>query len=210
MRRPAFVARSTLPTDDKRSQDGHIICPVAAGRERRHRMLVFIPSFHFIIMSWGGRARKTSHLISTNEESFQAKRQMRMGAGAEGGIFSKIGTYRVSVSGSRLGTSRGFSITDKLLIRWELVYFCGPPSASPPSVHQYLPSSATPPVCFSSKRVSFLRPDDFFHFNRVIDFSCLLFLLHLPHYLRLKRRLKPLGSSSSGDGHFSQNSDCVP
>lgn len=63
-------------------------------------------------------------------------------------------TYHVSVSGSRLGKRWGFSIMDKLLIRWELGLFLWPtlpPPDSLLSIHSSLPSSATPLVCFLPK-----------------------------------------------------------
>lgn len=55
-------------------------------------------------------------------------------------------TYRVSVSGSRLGKRLRFSIMDKLLIRWELgLFLCPPPRL--PSIHPVLPPILCHPSC---------------------------------------------------------------
>lgn len=49
------------------------------------------------------------------------KHTQEVGGGVGGGRKrEKISAYHVSVSRSRLGTRRGFSIMDKLLIRWAL------------------------------------------------------------------------------------------
>lgn len=76
------------------------------------------------------------------------------------------------------------------------VYFCGPPPVSPPSIHQNT-SHPLPPLVSAShpKCVSFLQLDNFFPSNHLIDFFCLLFLLHLflfcsAHYRRFEAQVK--------------------
>lgn len=123
-------------TDDKRSQDGHIICPVVGGCKKEMKASIFLSChlFNFIItlgcLVWGQRNKKTTTWLSvaTAEKCFQAKSIRRRWEG--GRKREKISAYHVSVSRSRLGTRQGFSIMDKLLIRWELwptlpsIYVC--------------------------------------------------------------------------------------
>lgn len=60
--------------------------------------------------------------MATAEDCFQAKSvrgRWRLGWRGGGGGRGEISAYHVSVSRSRLGIRQGFSIMDKLLIRWE-------------------------------------------------------------------------------------------
>lgn len=108
--------------------------------------------------SWWGRVTKNCHLII---RASRPKAKRKGGGGGKGRrreSFQKICTYHVSVSRSRLGTKWGFSIMDKLLIRWELgLFLCPPipPLPQLPSIHPSIPpsfpSTATPLVCFPSK-----------------------------------------------------------
>lgn len=164
-------------TDDKRSQNGRIICPVAVGMNAYISFLFFILFQLFNFTSLLVRAEQLKkppdylwHWLEVLPGLFQKAKKRgggwggwRGGVSGGGGVnkwtkresFQKICTYRVSVSGSRLGKRWGFSIMDKLLIRWELgLFLCPPPiphPPHPPSLPPSLPSSATPLICFPSK-----------------------------------------------------------
>lgn len=139
--RSAFIARSTLPDRWQTISrwPHHLSC---SWWVQKKKVSIFLSChlFNFIIalgcLVWGQSNKKTTTWLSvaTAEKCFQAKsirRRWGVGWGGRGGRKrEKTSAYHVSVSRSRLGTRQGFSIMDKLLIRWELwptlpsIYVC--------------------------------------------------------------------------------------
>lgn len=164
VQRSAFIARSTLPDRWQTISrwPHHLSC--SCWVQKRWIRLFFSSLFfatslisssrHGGMGGGGGRVTKTTTWLSVALATSASRPKANWGGGVGGWTrresFQKICTYRVSVSRSRVGKRWGFSIMDKLLIRWELGLFLWPilpPPNSPLSIHPSLPPILCHPSC---------------------------------------------------------------
>lgn len=225
VRRPAFIARSTLPDRWQTISrwPHHLSCSCRVQKDRDEGIYFYFffsslfPSTSLISLSRHGGAerQKTATWLSMApaRSASRPKANEEWGAGAWGGggkwtrreTIQKICTYRVSVSRSRLGKRWGFSIMDKLLIRWELGLFLWltlPPPNSPLSIHPSLLPIHCHPSCLlpiqdmshfpwldsyirnaQKNLASFCGQNATLHLNYLIDFLAVYCFVFFPTLL---------------------------